>query len=153
MTETPNSENEPSEIGLHFQLDDDLYEALVEALEGERAMALALYEESITDEGDEKPSLEARVLFDLDLHLENNLLLVLYGTSVFPDLDSDPLHGWQQTGKILQTLIAEGLWLDEIAATAEDELVLILSRNHKPQLYMIVSGWSIEEWERLPGEQ
>ena len=73
--------------------------------------------------------------------------------SVFPDLDSNPLRGWQQTGTILQTLIAQGIWLDEIAATEEDELVLILSRHHKPQLYMNVSGWSIEEWETLPGEQ
>ena len=43
--------------------------------------------------------------------------------------------------------------MDEIAATEEDELVLILSRNHTPQMYLNVSGWSVEEWDALPGEQ
>ena len=116
-------------------------------------MGLALWEESITDQEGAKPTAAARVLFDLDLYLENNSLLALYGTSVFPDPESDPLRGWQHTGKILQSLINKGIWLDEIAATDEDDLVLILSRNHEPQLYLNVSGWSVEEWETLPGEQ
>ena len=116
-------------------------------------IGLALWEESITDQDGEKPTPTARVLFDLDLYLENNLLLTLYGTSLFPDPESDPLRGWQGAGKILQTLINEGLWLDEIAATDEDELVLILSRDHTPKMYLNVSGWSVEEWETLPGEQ
>ena len=53
----------------------------------------------------------------------------------------------------MQALINDGIWLDEIAATEEDELVLILSRKHIPQLYLNVSGWTVEEWETLPGEQ
>lgn len=153
MNETPVNDNGSGEVALHVQLDDERYAALVDTVAGERVMGLALWEESITDEGGERPGPEARVLFDLDLYLDNNLLLALYGTAVFPDPDSDPLRGWQWAGKIVQSLISEGIWLDEIAATEEDELVLILSRNHTPQLYLNVSAWSVEEWETLPAEQ
>ena len=151
MITTDTSGNRRDEI--YSQLDDEQFKMLVETVEEEKIVGLVLWEESIADEEKEKPTLEARALFDLDLYLENNLFLELYGTFIFPDLNNDPLHGWQQTGKILQTLIANGVWLDEIAATEEDELILILSQNHKPQLYMNVGGWSIEEWETLPSEQ
>ena len=151
MITTDNSRNRRDEI--YSQLDDEQFKMLVKTVEEEKIVGLVLWEESIADEEKEKPALEARALFDLDLYLENNLFLELYGTFIFPDPDNDPLHGWQQTGKILQTLIANGVWLDEIAATEEDELILILSQNHKPQLYMNVGGWSIEEWETLPSEQ
>ena len=153
MTDIPNNGSGPGEAALHYRLDDEQYEVLVDTVAGERVMGLALWEESISDENGERPSPELRVLFDLDLYLENNLLLALYGTSFFRDPESDPLHGWQQTGKIVQALISDGIWLDEIAATEEDELVLILSRKHIPQLYLNVSGWTVEEWETLPGEQ
>ena len=153
MSETSINENGQGEGALHVQLDDEQFAALVDTVAGEKVIGLALWEESITDLGDEKPTPTERVLFDLELYLENNLLLTLYGTSFFPDPESDPLRGWQWAGKILQSLINEGIWLDEIAATEEDELVLILSRNHAPQMYLNVSGWSVEEWETLPGEQ
>ena len=153
MTEHSISSNGAGEAALHYRLDDELYQALVDTVAGERVMGLALWEESISDVSGEPPSAEARVLFDLDLYLENNLLLALYGTSVFPDPESDPLRGWQQTGKIVQALIGEGIWLDEIAATEDEELVLVLSRKHRPHLYLNVGGWTIEEWKTLPGEQ
>ena len=169
MSERSINENGLGDGALHVQLDDEQYAALVDTAAGEKVIGLALWEESITDQFDSrrpqgsgrfsaikeggKPTPAARVLFDLELYLENNLLLTLYGTSFFPDPESDPLRGWQWAGKILQSLINEGIWLDEIAATEEDELVLILSRNHTPQMYLNVSGWSVEEWETLPGEQ
>ncbi len=169
MSETSINENGLGDGALHVQLDDEQYAALVDTVAGEKVMGLALWEESITDQLDsripqgsgllsainegEKPTPTARVLFDLELYLENNLLLTLYGTSFFADPESDPLRGWQWAGKILQSLINEGIWVDEIAATEEDELVLILSRNHTPQMYLNVSGWSVEEWDALPGEQ
>ena len=153
MTERSINDNGSGEAALHYRLDDEQYQALVDAVAGERVMGLALWEESISDVTGETPSPKARVLFDLDLYLENHLLLALYGTSVFPDPDSDPLRGWQQAGKIVQALISEGIWLDEIAATEEDELVLVLSRKHIPHLYLNVGGWTIEEWKTLPGDQ
>ncbi len=143
----------PGEAPLQYRLDDEQYEELVDIVAGERVMGLALWEESISDEGGGRPSPELRELFDLDLYLENKLLLALYGTALYTDPESDPLRGWQQAGKIVQTLINQGIWLDEIAATEEEAMVLILSRNHLPQLYLNVSGWTVEEWENLPGEQ
>ena len=153
MSEISTNGNGPGEVAIQFQLDDEQYAALVDTVAGEKVMGLALWEESVTDQVGDKPSPDGRVLFDLDLYLENSSLLALYGTSVFPDPDSNPLRGWQQTGKILQSLINAGIWLDEIAATDEEELVLILSRNQVPQLYLNVGGWSVERWESLPGEQ
>lgn len=153
MSETPANENGLAQPALHLQLDDEQYAALVESAVGEKVVGLALWEESITDEATERPGPDTRALFDLDLYLENNLLLTLYGTSIFPDPESEPLHGWQRAGKIVQSLVNAGIWLDDIAATEEDSLVLVLCRERTPQLYFIVSGWSVEKWELLPGEQ
>ncbi len=153
MSETSANENGLAQPALHLQLDDEQYAALVETVAGEKVVGLALWEESIADESTERPAPENRVLFDLDLYLENNLLLTLYGASVFPDPESEPLRGWQRAGKIMQSLVNEGIWLDDIAATEESNLVLVLCRGRAPQLYLIVSGWSAEKWELLPGEQ
>ena len=153
MTDMPANGNGPGDAVLQYHLDDEQYEILVEAVAGERAVGVALWEESISDELGERPSPETRALFDLDLYLENSVLLALYGTSIYTDPESDPLRGWQQTGRIVQAEIREGIWLDEIATTEEEELVLILSRNHRPRLYFNVSGWTVEEWESLPGEE
>ena len=143
----------PDEALLQYRLDDENYEELVDNVAGERVLGLALWEESVSDEEGNRPTPELRELFDLDLYLENRLLLALYGTAMYTDPESDPLRGWQQAGKIVQAFINQGIWLDEIAATEEDELVLILSRNHVPQLYLNVSGWTVEAWENLPGEE
>ena len=153
MSETSANENGLAQPTLHLQLDDEQYAALVETAAGERVVGLALWEESIADEATKRPQPETRSLFDLDLYLENSLLLTLYGTSVFPDPESEPLRGWQRAGRIMQSLVNEGIWLDDIAATEEDNLVLVLCRDRTPQLYLIVSGWSAEKWESLPGGQ
>lgn len=153
MSETSANENNLAQPALHLKLDDEQYAALVENVAGEKVVGLALWEESITDEAAERPGPESRILFDLDLYLENNLLLTLYGAGVFPDPESEPLHGWQRAGKIIQTLVNAGIWLDDIAATEDNNLVLVLCRDRTPQLYLIVSGWSVEKWELLPGEQ
>ncbi len=152
-SETSANENGLAQPSLHLQLDEEQYAALVETVAGEKVVGLALWEESIADEAAERPEPETRSLFDLDLYLENNLLLTLYGASAFPDPESEPLRGWQRAGKIMQSLVSEGIWLDDIAATEENNLVLVLCRDHTPQLYLIVSGWSAEKWESLPGGQ
>ena len=153
MNDDSSNGSGPGEVQLCYRLDDELYDELVNTVAGERVIGLALWEESVSDEGGERPAPGQRVLFDLDLYLDNRLLLALYGTALYSDPESSPLRGWQRAGKIVQTLINSGIWLDEIAATEEDELVLILSRNHVPQLYLNVSGWTVEKWENLPGEQ
>ena len=153
MNDDSSNGNGSGEVQLCYRLDDELYDEMVDTVAGERVMGLVLWEESVSDEGGERPAPNQRLLFDLDLYLENKTLLALYGTAIYSDPESSPLRGWQQAGKIVQTLINNGIWLDEIAATEEDELVLILSRNHVPLLYLNVSGWTVEEWETLPDGQ
>lgn len=153
MSKTPANRNGLAQPTLHFQLDDEQYAALIETVAGEKVVGLALWEESITDEATDRPGPDTRALFDLDLYLENSLLLTLYGTGIFPDPESEPLRGWQRAGRIVQSLVSAGIWLDDIAATEENDLVLVLCRDRSPQLYLIVSGWSVEKWEQLPGEQ
>lgn len=146
-----NAEGEqPQEF--HQKVTDELYNDLVEGIEGEKVVGLALWEESLADEEDGSVPPEERTIFDLDLYLENQLYLELYATCVFQDPESDPLHGLDQLGKIFSRLVDTGIWLDEIAVTEDDELVLILSRNRQPQLYLNVGGWALEAWETLPEE-
>lgn len=148
-----NNHHEDSEDLDFFQtVTEDLYNQLVETIEGEKVVGLALWEESIADEEDASVRPAQRDVFDFDLYLENNLYLELYAVYVFQDLDSDPLRGLDPVGKIFSTLIEDGVWLDEIAVSDDDDLVLILSRNHEPQLYLNVGGWSLEEWDTLPEE-
>ncbi|MDE0198079.1 MAG: hypothetical protein OXK78_07785, partial [Caldilineaceae bacterium] len=93
----------PGDAPLHYRLDDDQFDELVETAAGERVTGLALWEESVSDEGGERPTPNQRVLFDLDLYLENKTLLALFGTAIYSDPESSPLRGWQQAGKIVQT--------------------------------------------------
>ena len=39
---------------------------------------------------------DQRLLFDLDLYLENRMLLALYGAAIYSDPECSPLRGWQQ---------------------------------------------------------
>jgi hypothetical protein len=138
--------------GFHQQVTEELYNELVAQVEGEKVVGLALWEESLADAEDETVPPAMRDVFDFDLYLENNLYLEIYAAYIFNDPEGEPLRGLEQIGKIFSSLIEEGIWLDEIAVTEEDELVLILSRNHQPQLFLNVGGWTIEEWETLPEE-
>lgn len=145
---------DPSHGGPEMQrtLTDAVYAELMEQVAGRKVVGVALWEESLADEETGAVSPEARDIVDLDLYLEENLYFELYGVQIFPDLDSDPLRGLAQIGKIMSRLASKGVWLDEIAATEEDELVLILSRHHEPQMYLVVAGWLLDQWETLPSE-
>jgi hypothetical protein len=151
----PNGIDESSgdqDLGFHQKVTEDLYNELVEQVESEKVVGMALWDESLADDEDAPVQPEERDVFDFDLYLEDHLYLELYATYIFEDPEGDPLRGLDQIGRIFSGLIEEGIWLDEIATTAEDELVLILSRNYQPKLYLNVGGWTIEEWETLPEE-
>ena len=146
----PSSDDQ--DLGFHQTITEELYTALVEQVEGEKVVGLALWDESLADEEDVSVDPEEREVFDFDLYVENNLYLELYATYIFEDPEGDPLRGLDQIGKIFSSLIEDGVWLEEVATTIENELVLILSRNYQPKLYLNVGGWAIEEWETLPEE-
>jgi hypothetical protein len=151
-TENNNDQYAEEQEGFHQFVTDELYTELVETVEGEKVVGLALWEESLADAEEEEVDADTRELFDFDLYLENKLYLEIYAAYIFQDPNSDALRGLDRIGKMFSGLIEEGLWLDEIAVTEENELVLILSRNRQPLLYLNVGGWAIEEWETLPDE-
>ncbi|MFZ1756171.1 MAG: hypothetical protein WBO46_26240 [Caldilineaceae bacterium] len=138
---------------MNTRLTDELYEALEEEVLGEKVVGLALWEESLADDEEAAPSADERQVFDLDLYLENNVYFELYGVIFFTDQDGDPLQGLDRIGTIVAELTDKGVWLDEAAATEEDELVLILSQDHEPKLYLSVGGWTLNEWDTLPDDE
>ncbi|MBX3000236.1 MAG: hypothetical protein KF893_17060 [Caldilineaceae bacterium] len=151
-TEQNHDQHQDEPEDFHQFVTDELYAELVERIEGHKVVGLALWEESLADDEDENIDPRARELFDFDLYLENHLYLEIYAAYIFQDPSGDALHGLDPIGTMFSTLIEEGVWLDEIAVTEENELVLILSRNRQPLIYLNVGGWAIEEWETLPDE-
>jgi hypothetical protein len=143
---------EDQEPDFHQVVTEELYNDLVDTVEGEKVAGLALWEESLADDEGAEVSPDERDVFDMDLYLENHRYLEIFAAYVFTDPEGDALRGLDQLGKMFSRLIERGLWLDEIAVTEDDELVLILSRNQQPQLYLNVGGWTVETWETLPEE-
>ncbi len=148
---------EPEDDGEGFEMNtrltDEIFEQLEEEVIGEKVVGLALWEESLADEEENLPEADERQVFDLDLYLENNVYFELYGVLFFEDQDGDPLQGLDRIGTIVAELTDKGVWLDEIAATDEDEMVLVLSQNHEPKLYLSVGGWTLNEWDTLPDDE
>jgi len=148
---------EPEDDGEGFEMNsrltDELYEQLEDEVLGEKVVGLALWEESLADDEENPTEADERQVFDLDLYLENNVYLELYGAIFFADLDGEPLQGLDRIGTMVAELTEKGVWLDEVAATEEDELVLILSQNHEPKLYLSVGGWTLNEWDTLPDDE
>ena len=153
-----------SDPGVFVGVSDELYEDLLEFTD-QKVMGFSLWEDSLTDaleagglqpgsaeqEDAEREKPTDAEMFDLDLYLEGGLYFELYGASFFPRIDADPLVGFNRVQEVLSTLIRGGLWLDEVAVDEDDQLVLVLSRQHQPVLYLPVGGWVVEEWDELPG--
>lgn len=144
--------NDDEELDFHQEVTEELYQELVDSVEGQKVAGLALWEESLADEEGAEVAPDRRDVFDLDLYLDNHLYLEIYAAYIFSDPEGEALRGLDRIGKMFASLIDRGLWLDEIAVTEDNELVLILSRNQQPQLYLNVGGWSVEPWETLPEE-
>lgn len=87
---------------------------------------------------------------DLDLYLDEGIYFECYGVVCYPSLDADPLAPLGEIERTLAREVKRGLWLEEIAVDEDDSLVLVLTRNHRPLLYLQVGAWLLEEWEELP---
>ena len=142
--------SEEPELDFYTTVDDEMYEDLAE-LAGQRIVHVQLWEESISDmlEGQEVAATSTNAA-DLDLYLEGGIYFELYGVLAYRNPDQDPLPDRETVARQLTALVKQGLWLDEVAVDEEDGLVLILSRARKPQLYLSISGWSVDEWDELP---
>lgn len=151
LQQSSHTDSSDNQLELNTLVTDELYDQLLDQVAGARIVGLVLWEESLADEmGDSSPKTNARELVDMDLYLENHVSMELYGVTVHTGLDNEPLHGLTRIDSTLAGAVEKGLWLDEIAVNDQDELVLVLVRNHQPQLYLIVGGWSLAEWDELP---
>ena len=142
--------SEEPALDFYTTVDDEMYDDLAE-LAGQRIVHVQLWEESISDmlEGQEVAATSTNAA-DLDLYLEGGIYFELYGVLAYRNPDQDPLPDRETVARQLTALVKQGLWLDEVAVDEEDGLVLILSRARKPQLYLSISGWSVDEWDELP---
>ncbi|MEZ4619810.1 MAG: hypothetical protein R2867_30500 [Caldilineaceae bacterium] len=131
-------------------VDDEMYDELAE-LAGQKIVHVEIWDEALSDtlSGEERDP-TSWVTVDLDLYLEGGVYFELYGTSCYPDPDAEPLVGLAQIKAQVTQLAKQTLWLDEVAVDEEDALVFVLSQQHKPQLYLMIEGWSVAEWDELP---
>jgi hypothetical protein len=143
---------------------DELYDELAE-LEGLQVMGAALWEDSLSDtdadseagesdEADEEVvDPETRQFVDMDLYLDENIQLELYEVALYTSLDEDPVMGLTAIGTLLSKEIEAGLWLEEVAVDEDEQLVLVMTRQHEPRFYLNVGGWSTSEWDELPDDE
>ena len=143
------------EIDLYTEVDDELFDELAH-LVGEKIVHVEIWEESLGDVlgGDADVvaagNSPAQNAFDIDLYLESGIYFELYSTLCFPTLEGDPLVELATVQNRLTTLTKEEVWLEEIAVDEEDALILVLGQGQKPQLYLLISAWSVGEWDELP---
>jgi hypothetical protein len=148
--------NQPTP-NLYTTVDDDLYAELQELIE-QRIVRVEVWEESLTDALAEESASPAssqadqQTVFDLDLYLEDGIYFELYGAACLPTPEADPLQGLTTVANHLEKLVTRGLWLVDVAVDENDALVLVLGVDNQAQLYLVVSGWLLEEWDELTDE-
>jgi hypothetical protein len=128
---------------LHTELTDDAYEELAVS-EGAVVVGLAFWDSSLADE------MEARVMIDLDLYLDDNTLLELYGASLFAADSQDPVVGLAAMEAALVDLADNESELSEVAQTEDGALALVFAVDDQPRLIIAVGAWSVSEWDELP---
>lgn len=129
------------------ELDDELLDEL-ESLCGQQVVHFSAWEDSLAEALDQAQA--DPLALDIDLYLEGGVYFECYSTLCFVDPESEPLPGLSVVEKRLSGLVQAGVWLDEVAVDEEDQLVLVLAQKRKPKLYLVVSGWTLDEWEELP---
>ena len=154
MIDSPNGTEELmddlSDEILHTELTDEAYEELAVS-EGAVVVGLAFWDSSLTDEMEEEPPTpEMRVSIDLDLYLDDNTLLELYGASLFLADSQEPLVGVAALEKALVDLADSESELSEVAQTEDGALALVFGVEEQPTLIIAVGAWSVSEWDELP---
>ena len=144
------SKKKPNKAEIITRVDDEVYGELAEMVD-QKILSFVLWEESLSDELENiETSEEEIVAADIDLYLEGGVYFELYGAVSYPKLTDDPLQGASTIHKRLSTLISKGVWLDEVAVDEHDQLVLVLSQQHQPVLFLAIGGWVIDMWDELP---
>lgn len=140
----------PEGLSLYTTVDDELYEELAE-LTDQKISHFELWEDSVIDALHEtQTATDNQQYFDLDLYLADGVYFELYGTACYGDLESQPLQGLEVVHDRLTRLVQQGSRLMEVAVDEDDSLVLVLGEASTVQLYLVVGGWLLEEWDELP---
>jgi hypothetical protein len=151
-----------SDEELYTTVTDELYDDLLE-LTGQQAVHFVLWEDSMAhalanspdlaaDNAQDSPLEEDLATIDLDIYLKDGIYFELIGAQCYLSLDSEPLSGYDTIYSHLTTLRGEGIWLDDVGVDEEDGLVLILSRQRQPLLYIPAAAWTVAEWDELPSD-
>ncbi|MFZ2487733.1 MAG: hypothetical protein WAZ19_06380 [Anaerolineae bacterium] len=154
MMDSPNGTEEImddlSDEMLHTELTDEAYDELAVS-EGAVVVGLAFWDSSLADEIEEEaPAPENRVVIDLDLYLDDNTLLELYGASLFQAEQEDPIVGITALEAALVELADASAELSEVAQTEDGALALVFSAEGQIKLIIAVGAWAVSEWDELP---
>ena len=147
-----NSIEELAEDVLQMELTEEAFEELA-ASEGAMIVELAYWSASLADELEETtPTPEERQVIDLDMYLDDNTLLELYGVSLFRAESADPITGLEALEAALVDLAGSGGALYEVAETDEGDLALVFAVEDELRLILVVGAWSVSDWDELPEE-
>jgi hypothetical protein len=153
MTQATQNANHKSDDAVYSRLDDENFAELL-GLCAQRIVHATVWDETILAALDSGAARTwAQDTFDIDLYLGDGVYFELFGVCCYPALDADPLETHDTVTERLADLVTTGIWLEEIAADEEENLVLVLARRRQPVLYLAVSAWSLHEWEELPTDE
>ena len=137
---------------LQMELTEEAFEELA-ASEGAAIAELAFWSSSLADELEEtQPTPEDRQVIDMDIYLDDNTLLELYGVSLFRAESADPITGLEALEAALIDLAGTDAVLYEVAETDEGDLALVFAVEEELKLIMVVGAWTVSDWDELPEE-
>lgn len=149
-SKSKNGSGPQGPIDIITTVSDEMFEELL-TLVGEKVLNFTLWDESLADAlAGEETAADEQTVADIDLFLEGGVYFELYGAVFYTDPSEPPLVGSTTIQQKLSTLINSGLWLDEFAFDEEEQLVLVLSQNKQPLFYVVIGGWTMDEWDELP---
>lgn len=135
---------------LHTELTDEAYEELA-GLEGSVVIGVSFWDSSLADEVEEEEvAPEQRMLIDIDMYLEDNVALELYGAALYTSPESEPLVGMPALEQALVSMVDQESVLDEVAETDDGGLVLVFAADEAITLVVSVGAWAVGEWDELP---
>lgn len=137
-------------IDIITTMSDEMYDELM-TLVGERVLNFTLWDESLADAlAGEETEPDEQAVADIDLFLEGGVYFELYGAVFYTDPTQAPLSGLTTIQQKLSTLVNDSLWLGDFAFDEDEQLVLVLQHDQQPVFYVVVGGWTMDEWDELP---
>ncbi len=138
---------------LYVELTDEMYEELAE-LEGSTLEGVTFWDDSLADDLEEEAPVDSeRTTLDVDIHLEDGVLLELFGVMLYESPEAGPLVGLARLERALKNLVDNECVLDSVAETEDRGLVLIFATDDEVMLYIAAGAWTVGEWEAEDWEE